>query len=76
MRKRKWSDQYNHLILLVLMHPLAGKIPDSFGNLVNLETLYLYSNQLTGVFKSGPTSTTTSYAYLLLQARFPSLLVV
>ena len=34
--------------LLVLMHSLAGEIPDSFGNLVNLEILSLWGNQLTG----------------------------
>ena len=41
------------------MHSLAGEIPDSFGYLVNLEVLNLERNKLTGVLKSGHTSTTT-----------------
>ena len=31
------------------MLPFAGEIPGSFGNLVNLKTLYLNGNDLSGV---------------------------
>ena len=53
-------------MLPIPIHSTAGKIPESFGNLVNLIELDLYKNKLTGALRSGHNSTTTQCLLMLL----------